>query len=206
MEQNHGLALADGDLFGDVERYRRLIGRLIYLVVTRPDFAYYVHILSQFMQSPRVEHWDAALRVVRYLKKSPGQGILLRSDSSLQLEGWCDSDWVSCPLSWRSLTGWFMFLGLSPVSWKTKKQPTIAMSFAEAEYKSMSACTLFHERTKHIEADCHFVRDAITDGLINPSYVPTTVQLADIFTKALGKVKFEFLLRKLGICDPYAPT
>ncbi|XP_021769500.1 uncharacterized protein LOC110733722 [Chenopodium quinoa] len=243
MEQNHRLALANGDLLGDVEKYRRLIGRLIYLAVTRPDLAYSVHILSQFKQSLRVEHWDVALRVVRYLKKSPGQGILLRSDSALQLEGWCDSDWASCPLSRRSLTGGFVFLGLSPVSWKTKKQPTVAMSSAEAEYRSMSACSrelkwlrrllrdlgvrhdsgmhlycdsqsalyiaknpVFHERTKHIEADCHFVRDAIKEGLIKPSYVPTTLQLADIFTKALGKVKFDFLLRKLGIYNPYAPT
>lgn len=99
MEQNHKLALASGKLLENAESYRRLVGHLIYRGVTRPDLAYSVHILSQFMQTPREEHWEAALRIVRYLKKNPGQGILLRADSELSLEGWCDSDWASCPLT-----------------------------------------------------------------------------------------------------------
>lgn len=87
MEQNHKLALASGKPLEDFESYRRLVGRLIYLGVTLPDLAYSVNILSQFMQHPREEHWEAALRVVRYLKKNSGQGILLRADSDLSLEG-----------------------------------------------------------------------------------------------------------------------
>ncbi|CAH9119111.1 unnamed protein product [Cuscuta epithymum] len=243
IEQNHSLATASGPPLADPEPYRRLLGRLIYLAVTRPDLTYSVHVLSQFMQAPGQAHWDAALRVVRYLKGSPGQGILLRSDSDLSLTGWCDSDWAACPLTRRSLSGWLVFLGHSPVSWKTKKQSTVSRSSAESEYRAMAAATcelkwlkalllslgvnhtkaiplfcdsqsalhiarnpVFHERTKHIEVDCHFVRDAIKENLIAPSYVPTTVQLADIFTKALGKTQFQFLLRKLGILNPHAPT
>lgn len=60
MEQNHKLALVDGDLLPDFEPYRRLVGRLISLSVTRPDLAYSVHISSQFMKNPRTQHWDAA--------------------------------------------------------------------------------------------------------------------------------------------------
>lgn len=243
IEQNHRLGLANGELLSNPESYRRLVGRLIYLAVTRPDLAYSVHILSQFMQEPRIEHWEAALRVVRYLKGTPGQGILLRADSDLSLQGWCDSDWAACPVTRCSLSGWLVFLGQSPISWKTKKQHTVSCSSAEAEYRAMAAVTcelkwlkglllslgvhhpkaiklfcdsqsalhmaknpVFHERTKHIEVDCHFVRDAITDGLIAPSYVPTITQLADIFTKALGKKQFDYLLAKLGIFEPHAPT
>ncbi|KAH7541938.1 hypothetical protein FEM48_Zijuj02G0020400 [Ziziphus jujuba var. spinosa] len=89
IEQNHRLGLINGELLSNPESYRRLVGRLIYLVVTRPDLAYLVHILSQFMQEPRIEHWEAALRVVRYLKGTPSQGILLRADSDLSLHGTC---------------------------------------------------------------------------------------------------------------------
>ncbi|RVW82461.1 Retrovirus-related Pol polyprotein from transposon RE2 [Vitis vinifera] len=105
IEQNHRLGLANRELLSNPESYRILVGRLIYLAVTRPDLAYSVHILSQFMQEPRIEHWEAALRVVRYLKGTPGQGILLRADSDLSLQGWCDSDWAACPVTRRSLSG-----------------------------------------------------------------------------------------------------
>lgn len=116
IEQNHQLGKSEADLLPNPSEYRRLVGRLIYLGVTRPDLSYAIHCLSQFMHKPTTEHWDAALRVVRYLKGNPGQGILLRSDSDLRLSAWCDSDWAACSSSRRSLTAWFIQLGSSPVS------------------------------------------------------------------------------------------
>ncbi|KAK4394101.1 hypothetical protein Sango_1880900 [Sesamum angolense] len=82
------------------------------------------------------------------------------------------------------------------VSWKTKKQTTVCRSITEAEYRSIAAMAalhimanpVFHERTKHIELDCHLVRDAYKDGFISPSFVRCSAQLADIFTKALDSV------------------
>nr|GEX75230.1 hypothetical protein [Tanacetum cinerariifolium] len=198
MEQNHHLGLAQGRLFEDPEQYQRLVGRLIYLCFRRPDLAYSVHILSQFMQNPQIEHWEAAIRVVRYLKGS----VRTR----------------------RSLTGWLVYLGDSPISWKTKKQHTVSRSFAEAEYRSMAITTgelkwlkgllksfgihhpqamllycdteaalhishnsVFHERTKHIEVDCHYIRDELVSGNLNARHVHTKEQVADFFTKALEK-------------------
>lgn len=132
LEQNHRLALDDSHFLTDVAAYRRLVGKLIYLSNTRPDLSYAIHILSQFMHKPRKGHWDAAIRVVRYLKGTPGQGILLRAHTDLTMTAWCDADWAACPLTRRSLTGWFIQLGGSLISWKTKKQPTVSLSSAES--------------------------------------------------------------------------
>ncbi|GAA0168230.1 hypothetical protein LIER_40521 [Lithospermum erythrorhizon] len=103
-----------------------------------------------------------------------------------------------------------VFLGDSPISWKTKKQVTVSRSSAEAEY-SQSAIHLaqnpvFHECTKHIEIDCHFLRDAILDGTIRMSHVLPLSKIADLFTKSLGRKQFKFLLHKLGIQDLHAST
>jgi len=82
-----------------------------------------------------------AKRVLRYLKRNPGQGILLSSNSNFQLYTYCDSDWDTCLLMRRSLTGYFITLGDSPILWKTKKQYMIFRSSAEAEYRSMATIT-----------------------------------------------------------------
>ncbi|KAJ3699335.1 hypothetical protein LUZ61_003040 [Rhynchospora tenuis] len=243
LEQNHRLAECKGKTLKDPEKYRRLVGKLIYLTITRPELSYSVHTLAQFMGEPLEVHYEAALRVMYYLKNNPGQGILLRTDSELQLNAYCDSDWASCPMTRRSVTGYFVMVGESPVSWKTKKQPTVSRSSAEAEYRSMAnvVCELiwlksflqslniehikpmklhcdsqaaihiatnpvFHERTKHIELDCHFVRDQIKNGSVIAQYTRSSEQRADIFTKALGKKQFAYLMSKLGISNLHAPT
>lgn len=242
MELNHKLAKAEGPL-ANAQQYRRLVGRLIYLTNTRPDLAYAVHILAQFMQKPLLPHWDVALRVVRYLKGSPGQGIFFRADDQLRISAFCDADWSGCPLSRRSLSAYIVFLGDSPVSWRTKKQDAVALSSAEAEYRAMSDTVkelkwmkglflsfgvshpepmrlfcdsksalyiasnpVFHERTKHIERNCHHVRDVLKAKLISTEHVSSRNQLADILTKSLPRPLFEELLSKLAVRNLTLPT
>lgn len=243
LEAKHNLVRDDGPFFADPSQYRRLIGRLVYLLNTRPELSFSIHLLSQFMNKPRVAHWEAALRMVRYLKGSPGQGILLRSDDDFQVNVYCDADWATCALSRRSLSAYILFVGDFPISWRTKKQDIVSHSSAESEYRSMSeACKelvwitrllielgfsikkpvrlycdnqvalhiarnpVFHERTKHIEKDCHFVRDLLKAGLIATSYVRSSLQPADIMTKSLCRPQFESLLSKLGVLDLHTPT
>ena len=215
----------------------------MYLVINRPELSYAVHILAQFMAKPRKKHWEAAVRVVRYLKGCPGQGLFLDSQPSLKLAIYCDDDWSGCPRTRRSLTGFVIFLGDTPISWKTKKQPTVSRSSAEAEYRAMSYTysevqwllelltafgitqtesipmycdnkaalhiatnPVFHERTKHIESDCHIIRDAVKDKVISTRHVSSQNQIADFLTKALGRRQFNYLLCKMGVRDLHSPS
>ena len=99
MKEDHKLALASRRLLNDPTSYRCMIGRLIYLTITRPDFTYAVHILSQFMQQPREEHTNAVKCVLRYLKGIAGCGLLLSSKNDLRLYGNNDSDLGGCPIT-----------------------------------------------------------------------------------------------------------
>ena len=75
MEPNMKLSREDGDLLIHPTSYQRMIGRLVYLTITRPDISYFVQLLNRFMDSPRKPHLDAANKVLKYLKSSPSQGI-----------------------------------------------------------------------------------------------------------------------------------
>ncbi|XP_057986074.1 uncharacterized mitochondrial protein AtMg00810-like [Hevea brasiliensis] len=181
-----------GDLLPNPNQYRRLVGRLLYVNLTRPDISYAVQHLSQFMSAPRMPHWIAALHVVKYLKSCPSKGLFFPVSNDIQLSAFCDTDWASSTFSRKSLTGYCVFFWGAFIYWKTKKQATVSKSSAEAEYRAMAAtvCELlwityvlrdlqvsvmlpiplycdnkaalhiasnpvFHERTKHLEIDCH---------------------------------------------------
>jgi hypothetical protein len=131
----------DGKPHDDVSGYRRLIGKLVYLTNTRPDIAYATQQLSQFLHKPTATHFNAACRVVRYLKHSPGRGLLLPTSSNFQNLGFSNADWAGCLDTRRSTSGYCFFLGSSLVSWKAKKQVTVSRSSSEAEYRALSTAT-----------------------------------------------------------------
>ncbi|CAM8942212.1 unnamed protein product [Rhodiola kirilowii] len=238
MDCKHKLGLSTAPVLPDPSSYRRLIGQLIYLTNTKPDLAYSIHILSQFMSTPTQDHLTAALKVLRYLKGAPAQGILYPSGQSLQLRAYCDVDWASCPITRKSTSGYAVLLRGSLISWKTKKQAVVSRSSAEAEYRAMAhvCCELtclhrllidlqvhiptpislycdnnatmhiaknpiFHERTKHVELDCHVVRQHCSSGFISPCFVPTLAQPADLLTKSLPVDQLLRLASKLNIVN-----
>lgn len=118
--------------------YREFIGALIYLAVsTRPDIAFAISSLSQFNDCYDQNHWNAAKRVLRYLKGTIDLGLVF-SHSPDPLKCFVDSDWASCPNDRRSYTGYTTILNNGPISWEAKKQRTVALSSTEAEYIGLS--------------------------------------------------------------------
>ena len=165
-----------------------------------------------------------------------GQGLFYSASPDLTLKGFADADWAACPDSRRSTTGFSMFVGDSLISWRSKKQPTVSRSSAEAEYRALALAScemmwlktllrelrveersvpvlfsdstaaiyiatnpVFHERTKHVELDCHTVREKLDQGLLKTLHVKTEDQVADILTKPLFPYQFEYLKSKMCI-------
>lgn len=89
------------------------------------------------MSTPRVPHLEAGYHVLRYLAGTSHLGLLLPNSSGFSLRGFSNSDWASCATSRKSVLGFVLFLGDCPVSGKSKKQPTIALSSAEVEYRAL---------------------------------------------------------------------
>ena len=118
--------------------YQRLWGKLIYLSHTRPDIAYPVSVISQFMHEPRQPHLNAVYRILHYLKGCPGKGILFRRGSKLTIEAFTDADYVGSIVDRRSTSGYCMFLGGNLVTWRSKKQNVVARSFAEAKFRALA--------------------------------------------------------------------
>ncbi|XP_047341192.1 uncharacterized mitochondrial protein AtMg00810-like [Impatiens glandulifera] len=139
MAKGFKIELQANEELAEPEPFRRLIGRLIYLNLTRPDISFCVQQLSQYMLKPTKNQMIAAIQIVKYLKGNPSLRVFYESNSNIIIKGYSDSDWATCTLSRKSVTGYCIFLGNSPISWKTKKQVTISRSSAEAEYRSLAS-------------------------------------------------------------------
>lgn len=121
--------------------YRQLVGSLNYLTTTRPDIAYAVSILSQFMANPHEIHWIAAKRVLRYLKGTINFGIEFTNACNVELTGHSDSDWDGNIDDRKSTTGYLLNIRSGAISWSNKKHATISLSSIEVEYKVLCSAT-----------------------------------------------------------------
>ena len=219
--------------------YRSLIGSLLYLTASRPDILFSVCLCARFQSAPTETHLLAVKRIFKYLINTSNLGIWYPKNQTFDLIGYSDADYAGCKIDRKSTSGTCQFLGDKLVSWSSKKQNSVALSTAEAEYVSIGNCCaqvlwikqqlndyginfktvpikcdntsainltknpVHHSRSKHIEIRHHFIRDHVNNGDIYVEYVPTENQFADIFTKPLEKVKFEFIRNELGICNPF---
>jgi histone deacetylase 1/2 len=126
----------------DPTHFRSIVGALQYATLTRPEIAYSVNKVCQFLSNPLEEHWKAVKRILRYLSGTLHYGLLIQAapiDKPLSLIGFCDADWASDPDDRRSTSGACIFVGPNLVSWWSKKQSLVARSSAEAEYRSLAS-------------------------------------------------------------------
>ncbi|KAK1408895.1 hypothetical protein QVD17_41029 [Tagetes erecta] len=135
---NHKLKIIEGAKAANKERYQRLVGKLIYLAHTRPDIAYAVGVVSQFMHNPQEDHMEAVMRIIRYLKGTIGRGIVFKKNSHLDAEVYTDADWGGNPNDKRSTAGYFTLLGGNLVTWRSKKQKVVSLSSAESEFRGIA--------------------------------------------------------------------
>jgi len=132
MEPNHSLHKDDTPLIPDPKLYRKLIGKLLYLCITRPGISFVVGKLCQFSSAPREVHLQALYKVLRYIKGTVGNGLFYSSDPDLTLRGFTDADWNTCPESRRLVTGFCMYIGDSLVTWRSKKHDVCSSSSAQS--------------------------------------------------------------------------
>ncbi|GJT95818.1 retrovirus-related pol polyprotein from transposon TNT 1-94, partial [Tanacetum coccineum] len=216
--------------------FRGMIGSLMYLTASRPDIQFSTCLCARYQANPKESHLVAVKRIFRYLKGTPNLGLWYPKGSGFDLKAYSDSDYAGCNLDRKSTSGGCQILGGKLVCWSAKKQSSVAMSSAEAEYVAAGCCAqvlwiksqladydvlydkvpifcdntsviaisnnpVLHSRTKHIDIRYHFIRDHILKGDIELHFVPTDLQLADIFTKPLAEPSFTRLVAELGMLN-----
>ncbi|GKB16007.1 retrovirus-related pol polyprotein from transposon TNT 1-94 [Tanacetum coccineum] len=179
----------------DHTRFRSTVGSLMYLTASRPDLVFAVCMCARYQASPTKKHLEALKQVFRYLRGTINWGLWYPKDTAIALTAYVNADHAGCQDTRRSTSGSAQFLGDKLVSWSSKKQKITAISTTEAEYIAMSGCC----------AQILWMRSQLTNyeqvekGMVELYFVMMDYQLADIFTKALPRERFEFLLPRLGM-------
>ncbi|GJT98710.1 putative ribonuclease H-like domain-containing protein [Tanacetum coccineum] len=186
----------------DHTKYRSMVGALMYLTARRPNIVHAICYCARYQVKPIEKHLTADKRIFRYLKDSINMGLWYPKDTGFELTAFSDSDHAGCLDTRKSTYGGIQFLGGDKlVSWSSKKQDCTSMSSAEAEYSAIAiSCNpVQHSRTKHIDVRYHFIKEQVEKGVVELFFVGTEYQLADLFTKALSKDRFKYLVRRLGM-------
>ncbi|XP_022040458.1 uncharacterized mitochondrial protein AtMg00810-like [Helianthus annuus] len=132
------LGATSSSLFDDPTLYRSLTDTLQYLTFTRLDISYAVQQVCMHMHSPRIDHWNALKRIIRYLQGTSSYGLTLGSFTYFSLRAYTDADWAGCPDTRRSTSGYCVYLGTNLLSWSSKPQVVVSRSSAEAEYSGVA--------------------------------------------------------------------
>jgi hypothetical protein len=215
-DANSKLLKLSDEKFGNVQMemegmlYKAAVGSLMYAMVgTHPDFAFAVSTVSQFMAKAGPSHWMAMKRILRYLKGGLELKLSL-GGNDISLVGFCDADWAGDTNDRRSTTGYVFLVGRGSISWKCKKQSTIALSTTQAEYMATTQCTKEAIWLRQLLADVGYVQEEATSIMCDNQ---GCIQLAKnpmnhSRTKHID-IQHHFIKEKLEteeICLSYCPT
>ncbi|CAJ2661709.1 unnamed protein product [Trifolium pratense] len=140
MHSTTNMSKSDDEGKVDQKVYRGMIGSLLYLTASRPDILFSVCLCARFQSDPRESHLTAVKRIFRYLKGTTNLGLLYKKSNDYVLNGFCDADYAGDKIERKSTSGNCQFVGENLISWASKRQTTIALSTAEAEYISAAKC------------------------------------------------------------------
>nr|GEW76790.1 retrovirus-related Pol polyprotein from transposon TNT 1-94 [Tanacetum cinerariifolium] len=197
----------DEDLFGipiDQTRYHSMIGSLMYLTSNRPDLVFAVCMCARYQSKPTKKHLEIVKWVFQYLQGTINMGLWYLKDTAMALTSYADADHVGCQDTQRSTSGSAQFLGDNLVSWSSKKQTSTSISSTEAKYITMSGCYaqilwMRSQMSDYGFAYNHVPLEQVENGVVELYFVRIEYQLADIFTKALPKERFKFILPRLDM-------
>ncbi|XP_042950035.1 secreted RxLR effector protein 161-like [Carya illinoinensis] len=133
MSASTKLSKFDSPSFENVTLYRSIIGNLQYLSLTRPDISFSVNKACQFMHEPKLSHWLAVKRILRYLKSTINYGLFFSKQSSFNLHAYSDADWVGCPDDRKSTRGYCILLGNHPISWSRVAVKALQVKFCSSK-------------------------------------------------------------------------
>nr|GEV15992.1 retrovirus-related Pol polyprotein from transposon TNT 1-94 [Tanacetum cinerariifolium] len=173
----------------DPSYYRGMIGTLLYLTGNRPDLQFAIYMCARYQARPTEKHLHAVKRIFRYLKGTVNRGLWYPKDYSIALTAFADADHAGCQDTHRSTSGSMRFLGDRLISMYCDNKSAIALCCNNVK----------HSGSKHIDIRYHFIKEHVENRVIELYIANTEYQLADIFTKALGRERTEFLINKLGM-------
>jgi len=158
MDPNVKLLQNQGEPYPDQGRYRRLVGKLNYLTMTRPDILFdgSVVTVSQFLNSPCDSHWNFVVRILRYIKGSREKGLVYSYRGHTNIVGYSYVDWAGDVNVRKSTLGYCFLMGGNLISWKSKKQIVVTRTSNQAEYRGMARATCELLWLKHLLEELKF--------------------------------------------------
>ncbi|GJS50208.1 retrovirus-related pol polyprotein from transposon TNT 1-94 [Tanacetum coccineum] len=190
----------------DPTRYRGMVGSLMYLIANRPDLVFVVCMCARYQLKPTKKHLTSVKRVFRYLKGTINMRLWYQKDIGFDLTAFADADHAGCQDSRKSTSGSIQFLGKKLILWMRSQLTNYEFNYNKIPLycNSQSAIGLScnsvqQSRTKHVAVRYHFIKEQVANEIVEFYIVKTAYQLADIFTKALARECFEFLVKCLGM-------